>query len=318
VPRDAQLDPCAPMICLAYRHFSEQLGALRHQLPQARAGSAEAVHQARIAIRKIRAALRGFGTVLPRARQRHFSTEFRWLAHALGMVRDLDVHRELVARAIGELPAEARSAVAPYEERTDRDYAEARRELVTALEHERLQRLLVEFAGCVDCEPGAAAVRRWGSFSIRDAALMYVDAAARRVRKRARSVDSRTGREHLHDLRIRCKRLRYLLEVFLPFYQGRLDKTARRVKRLQETLGRHQDACVTIERLRKYATALPARQASAGYLLAIGQLIQLETAAAETARGAFIDEWPRVAAQLDKRKLRRRLRGRHPEAAVEP
>ena len=53
-----------------------------------------------------------------------------------------------------------------------------------------------------------------------------------------------------HELRIKCKKLRYLLEFFGPLYPETLiDKAVKQLKKLQENLGEFNDYSVQIETL---------------------------------------------------------------------
>jgi inorganic triphosphatase YgiF len=57
---------------------------------------AEALHQSRVALRRLRSAFFIFKPMLPDAQAKHFRDELRWLCTALGAARDIDV---LLARA---------------------------------------------------------------------------------------------------------------------------------------------------------------------------------------------------------------------------
>ena len=51
----------------------------------------DAVHQMRVAIRRMRSALQAYGRVIDRSVTRELTTELRWLAGVLGDARDLEV-----------------------------------------------------------------------------------------------------------------------------------------------------------------------------------------------------------------------------------
>ena len=89
--------PADPAIHLAYGRLLAQFEEMIIQEPRAWEGlDPEGVHKMRVATRRLRSALRAFKKVLP-ASVCSFNGEFKWLAAALGGVRDLDV-------AMGNLP----------------------------------------------------------------------------------------------------------------------------------------------------------------------------------------------------------------------
>ena len=55
------------------------------------AGIADGIHQMRVAVRRLRATLSGFGELLPNNQRHWASEELRWLADALGPARNLEV-----------------------------------------------------------------------------------------------------------------------------------------------------------------------------------------------------------------------------------
>jgi len=56
----------------------------------------------------------------------------------------------------------------------------------------------------------------------------------------------------LHAMRIAAKRLRYTLEIFEPFYEGRMAEPLTQVKNLQELLGAIHDADVLVPELLQF------------------------------------------------------------------
>ena len=293
-----------PMLLLAYRYLADQLSAIRESAPAALAGqSPEGVHQMRVAIRRTRAALKAYGPMLPRAQWREFGTGFRWLASTLGRVRDLDVYEARLARQFAMLAPEQAAALAPYRAHLHREYAEARARMVAAIEGPRYVKLLAAVAESTQKGPSAAALRRWGSFRVCDGAPEYLDAALRRVRKRGRRIDADSPPQALHELRIRAKRLRYLMEIFVPVYGKRLERLIKPVRRLQDALGEYQDACVAMSQLQSYGEGVGRSRNRHRELMALGCLMQLESEAAAAARSRFDAEWQRFDRKLERSRL---------------
>ena len=78
----------------------------------------------------------------------------------------------------------------------------------------------------------------------------------------------------LHELRKRCKELRYLLEVFASLYDPALHwRAVNELKALQDCLGEFQDTEVQQDELRGFAARMVAdRAAPAQTILAMGEI----------------------------------------------
>jgi CHAD domain-containing protein len=97
--------------------------------------------------------------------------------------------------------------------------------------------------------------------------------AWRRVEKRGRRIDVESPPEALHDLRKRCKELRYLLEFFASLYEQRAHtRVVGELKRLQDNLGEFQDAESQRHLVQRYAEDLRAGGAPAQTLLTMGRM----------------------------------------------
>ena len=104
--REQEPAPDDPAIHLAYGRLLEQFEEMIVQEPGAWEGlDPEGVHKMRVATRRLRSALRAFKKVLP-ASIRSYNREFKWLAAALGGVRDLDVARGNLPHFLSEIPPE--------------------------------------------------------------------------------------------------------------------------------------------------------------------------------------------------------------------
>jgi len=63
----------------------------------------------------------------------------------------------------------------------------------------------------------------------------------------------------VHALRLAAKRARYACEFFAPILGTHAAARAKRISKLQDVLGFHQDAVMLLARLRKYARTIPRR-----------------------------------------------------------
>ena len=291
--REQEPAPTDPAIHLAYGRLLEQFEEMITQEPRAWEGlDPEGVHKMRVATRRLRSALRAFKKVLP-ASIRSFNREFKWLAAALGGVRDLDVAMGNLPHFLSEIPPEDAAHMNDYQQFLADQWQEERRRLLACLTSRRYGRLKTGFAQLVERGPSMRTMETLGSITIGDAAQLLIGRRYRGVLRRGREIISVSSDESLHALRIQCKRLRYLLEFFRPTYGELLKAETARLKKLQDVLGDFQDACVAGQLLRRYAEGLPMRSSNRGQLIALGQLIGGQDRRAAMRRADFARVWER-------------------------
>ena len=213
-------------------------------LPSASGGDVNAIHQARVATRRVRAALpiatRG-------SRRRKLKKSFTRLTRALGGVRELDV-------AILTLDELASDPSVPRE---------GLEQLRVILQEER-QRFYAEMNGILQ-HVDLDRLQRKTLAAAEDATEHDSDQSDL---KRLRSVIKRAGRrafalraaienagniylaDRLHQVRIAVKKLRYVLEIARELSRSRASARIRMLKNAQDLLGRMHDLEVLITRIR--------------------------------------------------------------------
>jgi CHAD domain-containing protein len=134
-----------------------------------------------------------------------------------------------------------------------------------------------------------------------------------RVARRGATITADTPAEALHDLRKRCKELRYALEFFAPLHDpAGYAKVVGDLKQLQNCLGEFQDTEVQIGEIRALATAmLAAGEAPAVTLLAMGEVTAGLAARQRAARADFERRFAAFADVAGQRRMSALLRGRY-------
>jgi triphosphatase len=263
-----------------------QLGAFARNEGPARAGEAEAVHQLRVATRRLRAALRLFQPVVPGRFAEAAQRDIGWLAQAIGGVRDLDVLGEAVTARAARLAPGLRTGLGPVALAVHDQRAAAHAALTAALDASRCRRLLDRLAGFADGTGSPARDRRLG-----DVAADLVRPLFRPVLRAGRRLDDDSPPEAFHRLRVRVKRLRYALETLRGLGGERTARLLARLERLQAVLGDQQDAVTEVAWLRSWVAAAAPAPATT---LAVGAVIHLLLARAEKRRARVADAWRRV------------------------
>ncbi len=256
---------------------------------------AQSVHGMRVTIRRTRSALRAFRSLLPQRLEAAHGEELRRLARLLGAVRDLNVYVERHRAHVAKLRRKDRAALAQHERYVEGERERAVQALAAAVHGARCVRTVAELAAAAAAGPEPSAEPGPGA---KAGAASYVAAARASMLEHGRAIDAHSGAKRLHRLRIRDKRFRYLLELVEPLYPERLTPAIRAAVRLQDVLGRHQDALTAEARLRDYARQVAWSDAGRAELLALGQLIEGERRAARRARRRFVKEWPSFEAAV--------------------
>ncbi|MFV8818797.1 CHAD domain-containing protein [Haliea sp. E17] len=241
----------------------EALGHLQRNLQPALQGQPEGVHQARVAIRRTRAALRGFKSILPYDKRKAFNGEFRWLQSRLAPARDWHVfHSETLPQIAREAPAQSDDLRRLHQLAT-RERKHATAEAREALAGQRFTRLMLQFQRwllSLDKASGDIFTQ-----SLQPFALSVLGRAHRDLLLDGRPLSKMTEEER-HALRKRGKKSRYAMEFFSSLWQGAAaDLYLKQLEQLQDRLGEANDAVVA----RKLIASLPPRALSSSGLLLV-------------------------------------------------
>ncbi|MFB7515075.1 CHAD domain-containing protein [Streptomyces sp. NPDC056144] len=269
--------------------------AVRRDLP-------DAVHQLRVACRRLRSAFTTYRRVLDRDTTDPLRDELTWLAGELGRARDLEVLDARLRKRVADLPREL--VLGPVKARLRRrDAARARssrRQVLDALDSERYLDLLDRLHALLDAPPLRAAAAREAGEVLARAVRKDHRRLADRV-ERALALDPGPERDlALHEARKAAKRARYAADAARPTLGRPAKRLAKRVKAVQSLLGEHQDAVVARAALRELAVQAHGAGESA---FTWGLLYGREEAAAAEAARALPGVWARARARKSKAAL---------------
>ncbi len=289
VPEPARLrkpKPRKPAARVVHARLAAQVEALARRDVQARLGESEGVHKARVACRRLRAALATFRPLLDRDVTDPLRDEIRWFARSLGEARDAKVvHRRLAEL----LETEPQGLVAGPVRRRLRTTYGGKQPLPEALLDPRYLALREALDNLVADPPWTERA----SEPARDVLPKRVRKEWKRLRARygavADAVDSDTV---LHDVRKAAKRLRYAAETVEPAVGKDAKRLARAAKELTAHLGERQDTVASREHLEALArAALEAGEPTFTY----GRLHAREEARAVELDAALPDKWRRLS-----------------------
>ena len=189
---------------------------------------AEALHQARVAMRRLRSAFSLFKPVIEDVEFQHLRHELRWFTSQLGDARNLDVY---LKRELGDAEREKLME--------DRDRAYIR--VADAMNSHRFRRLLVDIVGWT-------AIGSWRSSKqaarpVAAFANLRLDRLWRTIEGAGRHVAAMDETSR-HGLRIQVKKIRYAIEFMNGLYPKSKEAEkafGKAVEDLQEELGHLND-----------------------------------------------------------------------------
>jgi len=240
------------MECIwALEHATEavetQAAVMRNMAKALRAEDADAIHDVRVASRRLRSALSEYGSLFDQKLAADFRERVRNVTRSLSESRQLDVSlalaRELAAKAKGPERAAARHLATSL--------AAQRKALSPAVKETAAAIKAAEFKDAYAAMLATLKPKK---------RCVYVRASARMLKRFERVLEARQEWEksrdnaHLHRLRIELKKFRYTCEIFRKVYGKPIEDLIIRLKKAQEGLGTWHDWFA----LSEYASAMAA------------------------------------------------------------
>jgi len=288
------------LLALVAQQTEEQL----RQDAAVRAEQAEGVHKLRIAARRIRSAPHDLPDAA-RAGGREPAARGAALAgQALGPARDAQVLREHLDAVVDAETPEL--VLGPVLRRIDAELGAAHRagieEARRVLDSERYFRLLDALDELVAVPP----LTSRGHVASRELVPRLLAQDDKKLRTAVRDVgrteDPDSRDLAMHEARKKAKRLRYAAESAIPVFGKRAKSYSKKVKKLQTTLGLHQDSVVARGKLRELGIQA---NLSGENGFTFGRLHALEEWRADRAERDFYAAWDKLPAKKIRRWIRR-------------
>lgn len=212
---------------------------LRHLIanePAMKTRNAEALHQMRVALRRLRAAISLFSDVVSDERIDAIKTELRWLAREFSPARDLDT---LFIEVL--TPLRKQYANEPEFAGISKMFARRRlkshRQAQEAVQSARFRALVLDTAEWIEAGPWSKSedplMRERREMPIEIYAAQQLSQRRKKIRRRGAKIGTLSP-EQLHRLRIQGKKARYAAEFFSSVYKGK--KSAKRFKKVRSSL----------------------------------------------------------------------------------
>lgn len=239
---------------VALANLRRYLSAWHQHEPAARFGDdPEALHDLRVAGRRMDSILRQFAAFLPSALVRIRPT-IKNVMRALGHARDLDVALLELEEFNDTLSDEDRAKLLPLQAHLIAQRALARQKMLTVLDSsgvrqglDELRATLAHPTPLLDAQPVSPLVTL----------SELIRSRYKKTRKAADRLTADSSMDEYHAVRGRVKNLRYALETVAVLFGKPADDLVKALRRWQERLGAQQDAVVAGRRLRALAMKPP-------------------------------------------------------------
>lgn len=231
---------------------STALGHLTANVPPTLRGSAEGVHQMRVALRTARAALQLFEPLLDASTRKPFDAQLQRFGDLFGTARDWDVFcLQMLPATIRELP---RNTLADLNRAAEVQRQVAHTAVTKAVQGQDFSALILRLAIWAETgliQPNALGDRMRKRLS--EVAPKLLDRVDRRARRNAKHV-RRLSAQDLHSLRKSLKRVRYDVQTLSGLFPHRAVKLYQnRCKHVLEILGTINDATMSRRLARRLA-----------------------------------------------------------------
>jgi len=256
-PRPLTADSPAGDVVLAY--LTAQARAIAAVDPKVRRDAPDAVHQLRVALRRTRSTFRTYGRLLDRERTRPLGDELSWLAGTLAGMRDGEVLAGLLRDGLAGLAAgpDGDLVTAQMAARIDAHFARTLAEARTAALHQlngrRYFTILDDLDALLADPPLRGRAARPAGQVLPVLVGRAYDRLATAVARIEKAPDAAAADLATHEARKCAKRARYAAEAAEPVLGKDAGRLVKRMRRLQDVLGEHQDAVVARTRIREIA-----------------------------------------------------------------
>ena len=213
-----------------------------------RKGDSEGVHQMRVGLRRLRAAISVFKKIAQDEKTESIKSELKWLTEQLGPARDLDVLVEDALHPLHEEQSAKREIeilTSDVEERREEGFTQAK----AAVKSERYRKLVLDTALWLIAGQWSQSEDSLAQATLQAPIVCCAPEILRKrmkkIVKKSRKADQLDTRGR-HKLRIGVKKLRYSAEFFASLFPGKKGRKARKefeelLKRLQDALGKLND-----------------------------------------------------------------------------
>ncbi len=202
----------------------------------------EFLHDYRVAVRRARSAISQVKYVLPEETAAKLKKDLSGIGKMTNRLRDLDVYLLKKDEYKMMLPENLRPGIEPVFKKLEDERAREQKKLASQLISKNYRRVLNDTRECLQNIYTDGNRGKNSDIKILLLAKKIIWKKYRTVVNSGLLIDEDTPDEKLHELRIECKKLRYLLEFFTSLFpENKMDIIIAQLKKLQDNLGDFND-----------------------------------------------------------------------------
>jgi triphosphatase len=287
-----------------FQRFCEYLPGVRGDI------DTEFVHQARVATRRMRSAMRLFHDAIPERTAAYLEAEVKWLGGLFGVVRDLDVFLLNLARfreQIERFPLKKKAAFENWVEKYRRAPFKGLCQAIESPRYKTFERRFMLFLERpLPLHPRSPrALKR-----VEEVAPALISEKFEEAIEQGKTVLANPKLKQFHRLRIRMKWLRYACEFIAPAYDDALDPFIERTVEIQDCLGELQDTVFTRSFIDSLRDDWQGKVVDPDLLFILGEIYQLQTDIERSRRESFGKIWERFSSEETTHLLKEILFGK--------
>lgn len=257
----------------------------------------EFLHDYRVAVRRTRSVLTQIKHIFSDKELEYFKQEFYWLGLITSPTRDLDVYLLEFDNYTQALSPKLRDDLIPFQHFLCHHWKLEHTRLCEALNSERYKKLIREWKKVLKRRNVQSSQAFNATKPARQVANQRILKLYKKVLKEGDAINAESPDEDLHELRKTCKKFRYLMEFFQNYYpSNQIKRLIKRLKLLQDNLGKFQDLSVQIQQLSEFAQQMQDEGlADTKTIMAMGVLVQNLVTQKKTTRSYFSEQFKNFA-----------------------
>jgi CHAD domain-containing protein len=231
----------------AHETLEQAAKALAENLRGVLSGESEAIHQFRISLRRLRALLELYQSLLSQNWFTSVREELRFFGDSVGVLRDIDVLQQKVSDAAVKLDQSLRAALIPLHKTLALRRQQQHDETSALLRSPRCEALMHSLRSAAFKQmPGPDAPLRLAPL---------IQPFVRKVERVGAKLSRDSDPVEFHRLRVRIKRLRYAVEMVDANQSKQAKRAMKKLKSAQEVLGMQHDLVTAIGWLKEVAAS---------------------------------------------------------------
>ncbi len=211
----------------------------------------EFLHYLRVASKRLRVALAVFEEYFPEDNISSYRSELKSLAQIFGKARDTDVYLEFLSDTASKMTSpDELSVFNKYKNFFLRRKKFRQRAVLKKLDTKDYKSFVAEFANFIS--RNLPAENAGAETPVSEIIDLKIRARLEELIKHSEKLTRNSSDSKLHKFRIKCRKLRYEVEIFLDVPGNNWEELDRRLIELQRSLGSHHDAVTAGKKLASY------------------------------------------------------------------